>query len=334
MKQNEESWQSIKRALIILQQLQKGPASKKELMQAVRDVIPDAYNQTTESAQRRTFERDIDNLRKRLNVNIPSWDRKLRVYYLLDSGPFTRFDLTEDVLTSIAFLLDTFGPNSGAHEILQPLLTFLEKNLASEQLRRLERQNDPLRVNLSRLDEGTIAPVVWEKARYAVKQKRTIEFEYLSPRHEHPEPRKHQVEPHEIRFERGHYYLRGYCLEWHNPEGYTGGNRWFSYRLDHILSQNFELLSKRIQPRSQRLRSIHYKIAPRLWRGGLTHHFEEMKAGEPDATGWVEIEAKAEDLFQAHRVLLAYGELCQATAPPELVEMMKTAVAGMAGLYE
>lgn len=333
MTENPENWTSLKRALIILQQLQKGPQSQQELMRAVQNVIPDAYVQSSESARRRAFERDLENLRNRLGVNIPPWDRKLRAYYLIDSGPFARFDMSENVLTSIAFLLETFSPDDGAHEILQPLLDFLGKSLTSDHLRRLERQSDPLRVNLSRLDSGTISAVVWEKVRYAVKQQRVIRFDYLSPRHEHPEPRTHKAEAHELRFERGHYYLHGYCLEWRNPEGYTGGNRWFSYRLDHVLSQNFELLPNRIQPRSQRLRPIRYKIAPRLWRGGLTLHFEEMKAGEPDAAGWVEIEAKVEDLFQAHRVLLAYGELCQATAPPELVEMMKTAVSGMAQLY-
>ena len=329
MNENTESWTSVKRALLILQQLQKGTATKAELIQAVECVIPDAYNQKTEYGKQRAFERDLENLRKRLDVNIPPWDRKLRAYYLLDAGPFARFDLSENVLTSVAFLLETFGSDNGAHEILQPLLEFLEKSLTSDQLRRLERQSDPLRVNLNRLDSGVISPMVWEKVRYAVKQQRVIKFEYLSPRHEHPEPRTHRVEPHEIRFERGHYYLRGYCIHWQNPEGYTGGARWFSYRLDHILSQNFELLPNRIQPRSQRLHMIRYKIAPRLWRGGFTLHFEAMKAGKPDERGWVEIEAKVEDLFQTHRVLLAYGELCQAVEPPELVEMMKTAVFGM-----
>ena len=333
MASHKETWLSVKRALIILQQLQRGPASKKELMQAVRNIVPDAYTQPTESAQSRAFERDLDNLRKRLGANIPPWDRKLRAYYLLDSGSFARFDLSEEVLTSIAFLLETFGPDNGAYEILQPLLNFLEKGLTSEQLRRLERQSDPLRVNLSRLDAGTISPMVWEKVRFAVKQRRMVEFDYLSPRHEHPEPRRHQVEPFEIRFERGHYYLRGYCLRWQNPEGYEGGKRWFSYRLDHILSQNFILLNKQTKPRSQRLIPIRYKIAPRLWRGGFTQRFEEMQANEPYDTQWVEIQAKVEDLFQAHRVFFFFGELCQAVEPPELVEMMKTAVSGMFQLY-
>lgn len=333
MTNNEDSWLSIKRALIILQQLQKRPSSRQELVQAVQNAIPDAYRQPTESAQRRAFERDLNNLRNRLNVKIPPWDRNMRVYYLLDAGPFAQLDFTEDILTSIAFILETFGPDHGAHEIMQPLLRFLEKNLASDQLRRLDRQTDPLRMNLSRLDTGVISPAVWEKVRYAVKQRRMVEFNYLSPRHEYPEPRYHCVEPFEIRFERGHYYLRAYCVRWRNPEGYEGGNRWFSYRLDHILSQEFNLLPNRVQSRSQRLLPIRYKIAPRLWRGGVTQHFEEMVVGEPDSSGWVEIQAKVEDLFQAHRVLLAYGELCQAVAPDELVEMMKTAVFGISQLY-
>lgn len=333
MNNNEDSWLAIKRALIILNHLQKEPATKKELMQAVRNAVPDSYNQATSKAQGRNFERDLDNLRNRLNVTIPPWDPHSRLYYLLDSGPFAKFELSEDVLTGIAFLLETFSPDSGAHDILQPLLTYLEKTLTSEQLRRLERQNDPLRLDLSRLDTGTISPIVWEKVRYAVKQRRMVEFDYLSPRHEHADSRRHRVEPFEIRFERGHYYLQGFCVRWQNSKGLEGGKRWFSYRLDHILSPAFELLSNPVLPRSQRLLTVRYKIAPRLWRGGFTHHFNEMTAGEPDAEEWVEIQAKVENLFQAHRVLLAYGELCQAVYPPELVDMLKTAVSGMAQRY-
>jgi len=330
----ENSWLAARRCLAIVRRLQQGPADKKELLQVVQNTIPEAYTQSTEKAQDRSFERDLENLRKRLHAKI-EWDHRLRAYYLVDPGPFARFDLPENALTAIAFLLETFGPNSGAHEILQPLLNFLEKTLSSEQLRRLDRQDSPLRLNLSRLDSGTISPLVWEKVRYAVQQRRIIEFEYLSPQHKHPEPRRHRVEPDELQFERGHYYLKGFCLRWQNPQGYKGGGRPFSYRRDHILSKDFELLPDRVKvdQRRQRLMPIRYRVAPRLWRSGLTRHFEEMIASEPDSEGWVEIQAKTDDLFQAHRTLLAYGELCQVLDPPELVEKMVTAVVSMAKLY-
>ncbi len=45
--------------LIILQRLQKGPANRQELIQAVQAVIPDAYDAMNQEARDSSFERDI-----------------------------------------------------------------------------------------------------------------------------------------------------------------------------------------------------------------------------------------------------------------------------------
>lgn len=324
---------ALQRSLLILQQLLPGPKNKRELIDGVNIKLPDAYSQLDDKARDRVFERDLARLRQQMGVKI-LWDSQLRCYVLADAGAFTP-SLPENVLTSIAFLLETFDSSSGAYEIIAPLLQYLENTLSSDQLRQLERHASPLRLDLRRLDEGEIHPDVWEKVRFAIRQRRVIEFRYVSPRHEHREPRQHRVEPYALNFERGHYYLRGYCLRWRNPAGMTGGDRFFSYRLDYILSDKFDLLNKGFSAnqRRQRLIPLRYRVAPRLWRGGVSRHFEEIVVSEPDENGWVTVDAKTDDLFQAQRILLAYGALCMAVAPSELVQEMTEVIREMHDLY-
>lgn len=320
-----------KRSLLILQQLLRGPKNKRALINEVNLRLPDAYAQIDDKARDRVFERDLARLRQQMGIEI-RWDPGARCYALADAGAFTP-ELPENVLTSIAFLLETFDSSSGAYEIIAPLLQHLKNSLSSDQLRRLQRHASPLRLELRRLDESEIHPDVWEKVRFAIRQRRVIEFFYQSPRHEEQEPRQHRVEPYELNFERGHYYVRGYCLRWKNPAGMSGGGHTISYRLDYISA--IELLKKgfTVGQRRKRLIPIRYRLAPRLWRGGVSRHFEDMNTSEPDAAGWVTVDAKTDDLFQARRVLLAYGPLCQAIAPPELVQEITRAVQEMQGLY-
>jgi hypothetical protein len=91
--------------------------------------------------------------------------------------------------------------------------------------------------------------------------------------------------------------------------------------------------SKSIQPRSQRRISITYKVAPRLWRGGLSRRFDKMEIVEVDAADWAVISAETDDLFYARQVLLRYGALAVALEPPTLVNEMQAITQAMAAAY-
>ncbi len=319
----------------MLRHLQRGPADRKTLMQAVREAVSDAYGPGNDDARRKRFERDLWNLRHRLGAWV-EWDPVQRVYRLVDGGPWASLALPEEAMRGLAFLLETFGPESGAAEIVQPLLNALLAVLPADQRRRLEGQSAELRLDLRRLDEGEIAPLVWREVRRAVARRRVLRFRYLSPRHERPRPRTHTVEPYELRFHRGHYELRAYCRHWINPFGQERINAgWFRYRLDHILAEGLEVLPDVLPPgqRRRRQETVRYRLAPQLARGGVSRHFAEMTVSAPDAEGWVEVTGKTDDLFEARRILLAYGENCRVLAPPSLVREMEQAARGMADLY-
>lgn len=332
-----ETWRVVRQALALLQQLQRGPANRATLMNAVQHVVPDAYRQETESGRDSSFDRDLWNLRHRLEVDI-EWDAKDRAYHLRDLGPLFDLWLSSDELEALAFLIDTFDVAEGeAGEIARPLIEQIQSLLPDDQLRRLERQNATLRVDLGRLDEGEIAPAVWEQVRYAVKNRRVLRFQYMAPRHEKWEPRAHKVEPYEIKYHRGHFELRAYCLHWSNPDGWEKAHAgWFRYRLDRILPDDLQVLPDMLAPgqRSKRMIPIRYRISPRLARGGVSRHFEEMEIGQQEADGWVTVTGKTDNRFEAMRILLAYGEHCVALEPPELAEDMAAAARGMANLYD
>ena len=331
----ESKWRTVRRCLAMLHRLQRGPADRDALMRAVREMVPDAYGPANPDARRKRFERDLWNLRHKLAAEV-EWDPDQGVYRLVDNGPWGGLELSEEALRGLAFLFETFGPESGAAEVVRPLLEALLWALPGDQQRRVERQSAELRLDLRRLDEGEIDPVVWDKVRRAVTMRRMLRFRYLSPRHERPEPRIHTVEPYELRF-RGHYELRAYCRHWSNPLGQEKMHAgWFRYRLDHMLAEGLVILPDRLPPgqRYRRLETVRYRLAPQLARGGVSRHFDEMTVSAPDAEGWVEVTGKTDDLFEARRVLLAYGENCQVLAPPSLVRGMERAAQGLADLYE
>jgi predicted DNA-binding transcriptional regulator YafY len=328
-------WEAVRRSLVILRRLQQGSADWKILMRAVRETLPDAYSTGTSETQRKCFDRDLENLRNQLGATI-KWDPKVNIYRLIDIGPLGGLDLSDEALRGLALLLDTFGPENGASEIVHPLLSEVLSVLPLDRRRDLERTSSALRLDLRRLDSRKISPIVWEKVHRAATRRQVLRFQYLSPRHEQPIARTHTVEPYSFRFHRGHYELRAYCRHWANRQGrerYEAG--WFRYRLDRILAEGIEILPEKLPPgqRQRRMIRIRYRISPKLVAGGISRHFEEMDVGEPNAEGWVEVTGKTDDLFEAQRVFLGYGEHCVVLEPLDLVRKMKGVVQEMAKLY-
>jgi predicted DNA-binding transcriptional regulator YafY len=329
-------WEAVRRCLAILRRLQQGPSNRTTLMQAVREALPDAYRTGTSDVQRKCFERDLENLRYQLGATV-DWDPEASVYRLVDVGPLGCLDLSDKALRGLALLLDTFGPESGVSEIVRPLLNETLSALPLDRRRHLERTSSALYLDLRRLDTGEIVSIVWEKVHRAVTQRQILRFQYLSPQYEQSIARMHTVEPYLLRFHWGHYELRAYCRHWSNLQGqerYEVG--WLRYRLDRILAEGIEIFPEKLPPgqRRRRMIGIRYRISPKLVAGGVSRHFEEMTVGEPDAKGWMEVTGKTDDLFEAQRVFLAYGEHCVVLEPLDLRRKMKRVVQEMTKLYE
>lgn len=336
MSTTDSKWHVLQRCLAILQRLQQGSVDRVGLMQAVRELVIDPYGEGTADAQRKRFERDIENLRDQLLVKIdcPPPDYK---YCLVDPGPLAGIGLSSESLYGLAFLLNTFSSDNGANDIVQPLLDGILRILPTHQQRELAKFNSTLELSLQRLDTGNIAPLVWDKVRTAVQKHQLLRFKYIARRHEERLPRTHTVEPYVFRFFRGHYELKAYCRHWVNPYGQERSNvGWFRYRLDHFQADGIEILPDKLPvgQREQRLISIRYSLSPSLARGGISRYFEDMHIGKADSNGWVEVSGRTDDLFEAERIFLAYGEHCVVLSPSELVRKMKKSVEAMAKSYE
>lgn len=332
-------WELVRESLIIFRRLQEGPADRATLIQAVQAELPTSFQQPTAASRRRHFERVIAALRERLFVDVP-WDRSLRMYVLRDFGPYLQQTLTPDQLQSLSILLDNFSKSGPRFQrLVQPVLEQIRNRLTPEQRRILERQYPVFQLEaLNRPGGDHVEPAVFKLAEAAVTQHRLLRFDYFTPKHAQEDglPITHTVEPYEILFRDGHTYLQAFCREWQHPNGKTGSGSWHPYRLDYVLKEQLTILPTVFPTtmRSQRLLLVRYKVAPRIGRGNVAQHFEEMQFMGEDKAGWLEIIGKTTSLFDAYRTLLRLGNLCVVLEPAELVGYMRDAAAGMVELYE
>lgn len=330
----DRNWDALKRALLILRFLRQEPAGKTALIRLVQEVMPDAYREENEKAQSRTFERDLDNVRYRLEAMV-AWDAGLRQYVLQEAGPFVQAALPDEALSGLAFLMDSFTTSEEIQEVIRPLLHWVGQTIPHSQMRQLSHQKVPVQVNIRRISEHDIHPVVWEKVIYAIRQRRIVEFFYTSPHHERSEPRRHTVEPYEHYFRNGHFYLKAYCLRWVAPNGFEDGKFWANpYRLDYILPDDLVLLGTFVhREKRTRMIPIRYKLSPHIVRGGISRYFADMQVSQPDADGWVEVNASTDNEFEAYRTLLAYGDQCVVLAPPSLVDRLRQVAESLHNFY-
>ncbi len=255
--------------------------------------VAETYTKLETKAEERKFERDLDKLRNSLGVTVVYQGGR---YALRDAGKLLGVMLSADALRAIAFLLETTEDNPQTHTVLQPLLDTILRLTDANQLRQLERASAELRVDLRRLDVGEISADVWEKVRFARDKKRCVRFFYRSPAQPNNEGVLHTVEPHEILFERGHFYLSSYCLESRDADGVVDGEKWLRYRLDRIVADDVEVIAKSVKQRTKPRVRIKFKVAPQLWRGGVSRRFEKMEIVEVDEEGWAVISAETDSL--------------------------------------
>ncbi len=152
-----------------------------------------------------------------------------------------------------------------------------------------------------------------------------VEFFYTSSHHDRSEPRRHTIEPYEHYFRNGHFYLKAYCLRWVAPNGREDGKFWANpYRLDYILPNDFVLRGTFVhREKRARMIPIRYRLSSQIVRGGISRYFAEMQVSQPDADGWVEVNASTDNEFEAYRTLLAYGDQCVVLEPASLVDRLR-----------
>jgi len=322
---------------VILRRLMRGPTTRDELIGAViHSEGEDAYSQDA-GARLKAFENDRKNLRHRLGVQF-SYKPAEGVYQLNDSGPYGYIELSPQGLSALRILSETFAGAMGEVPNIQRLIEEITGRLSPEAQRILESGTQPIDVDIYQdVDPVAICPRVWETTRKAVTSRRKLTFNYLSPSHADRLPRYHEVAPYRLRYKRGHWYLYAYSLKWLNPHGKQNWEQQhLNYRLQYILDDDkLQILPQVVAqaPRSAPRFRLHYRLAPPVGRGHISRHFDDMEIEQDPEAGWAEIRATSDDLFEAARTLLAYGENCIVLGGPKLLALVRQKVEGMAGNY-
>jgi len=331
----DSEWLVIRRCLAMMHRLQRGPASREALLEAViAQEGPDAYGDAQGPALQRRFENDLARIRERLGVEV-HFDRTLQAYIIADLW-VPLLDLPDEDLATIAWLETTFGPDSPQHDEVHALLQRLRFYLSPKRKGVLERCRIALAVDLRQRDEDEIAADVWKALNKAVATRRRVTFEYRSPRQDDGVPRRHVVDPYDLTFDtaRGHYYLRGWCHSVDGPRGTYTMQRYFDYRVGRI--QHVEMLPTRLPPTrpTPPRYAVVYELAPQVARLGISHHPHiEILHVERHTDGSAVVHAQTESLFGAVQALLHYGAACRVIGGPEMLHRMRRAVQDMARLY-
>lgn len=298
------------RRLLILSLLHTRPYTKAELYRALiaeGAFAPDAYDQQTmSSAQDAQFRRDLIAIRA-IGCDIDNDHRTL--VYTWRNSPFS-LSLAPAHLSALSIVLDTFADSSIPHaNDIRALFAHLLDLLPDAQRKSISSRR-AFTINLRELnsysntDQHTATQI--EKA---IARGVRLQFTYCTPRD--GKLRQHEVEPLKLEYRGGHVYLYG----WHIRR-----NKELPYRLDNIIAgsaQAGNLLAQhqRIGPQPV---TIRYRLSAEIARNSVSQHFANQQV-ERHPDGAATITAQTDDLFEAKRILLSYGEHCTVEAPPDLV---------------
>lgn len=333
--QRESQWLILRRCLAIIRRAQRGPTDWRGLVQAVRKQEgSDAYGEAEGEALHRRLENDLQRIRNRLYVDL-YFDRRSGGYAIRDTWT-PLLDMPDEDVAVMAWLEQTFGPDSPQHDEVQDLLGRLRSYLPGERRAEMDQCRSALTVELQRRDEDEIRPTVWADLCKAQLERRRIEMRYLSPQYEDGRPRCHVVDPLSLFFDpaRGHYYLRAYCRRVEEGTGWEEVNRYILYRVGRILEVRVSPQKMpQAAPAAPRYR-VEYELTARVARLGITRQPGiEIKRVEQREDGSVLVRGQTEDVFWAVQSLLHYGPNCRVLGGPEMVGRMRETVLAMAEMY-
>lgn len=335
----EGHWFVARRCVAILNRLLQGPANKNELLTAVYAAEgEEAYGHRTGKPLNRRFEEDKKRLREYLGVDV-QYDKEVGGYVIVGwERPL--LNMPDADIQTLAFLADTFQPDSPHAPQVQHLIDTLINWLPSERQRIYQKAAGQLpEIDLRLRDGDEIAPDVWETVMEAHNAKQQLSFDYMSSSHADGIPRQHIVEPWYFYFsDRGHYRLRAYCLFNDGPNGPWHPNDYINYRVSRIVPGSARVLPTKLlpTPRTAKPYQAIYELAPEIARFGVSRRPELI--GEPAVTGmdegWVRVEGKTHDIFQLARNLLYYGANCRVLGGQELLHEMRGLVEELGELYQ
>ncbi len=335
MPKRASDWGAFLRTLLLLKHLQQAPATALELIEAVQKTLGKDCYPADPGARRDAFKHDRERLRDRFLADF-HFDPKNHLYILDDPGPFGALTLGEDSLRGLALLARDFGNGLGERVYLRDLLNELIGRLSSENRRLLESQPESPVIGMRQfVDKGNISTRVWETVQKATEKRRKLSFRYLSPRYKDNLPVYFEVSPIHLKYQDGHWYLRAWMLK-REPQEFPGGEpEYIRFRLTYIQEDEALKLWPTVFP--ERFRTpprylVEYELTPEIGRGEISHHFAETQITR-QADGRACVRGFTDDIWEAGRLLLAYGEGCIVWGGQELRREMERRVEGMARNY-
>ena len=332
MTRRGSDWEAFLRCLIMLRRLMLGPVTSEEWFQAVEKSLGGEVYPKSKSARTAAQKHDRERLRNRFQVEF-QYDPSEGKFHLNDAGPLGYLELSNEQIQGLTILAHQFK-NPSAPPGVSELIDYILNSLDPQIRKRVE--NNPLSILINQeqnIDHSQISNRVWKTISRAVQEKRKLSFNYLSPRYSDGKSIYHEVAPHHIRFQDGHWYLRAYNLL--HKELYGTANPFVRFRISYILDdEKLQVLPTVIDTHHKRLPRylVHYRLAPYIGRGEISHRFEEMKITRLE-DGSAEVRGITDDIWEAARILLSYGEGCIVLGGEELVREIRRRVEGMARNY-
>ncbi len=314
----------------------RGPATRDELLAAVRGAVgPDAYSESSDAATR-ALKNDRAVLKKKLGVEI-AYDRPEGVYWLADRGDAAWLDLTDDDLAAIGFIYKTFEASGPEAERVRDFLEHIGNLLSPERRAAVQRLRPAISIDLRELDERPISARVMQVVQQAAHEHRRLGFNYRASSQEDRLPRYHEVEPYDIVFRNGHWYLEGYDLFSRGAQhGEVSQQKHREFRLQGILDDDrLAVLPEHLPPgrRPQKRYVVRYRLTAPATVHGVSRHFADMRVEHlPDGSALVA--GTTHDPWAAARELLHYGESCVVLGGDEVLGQVRKMVAAMAKSYE
>nr|PID85231.1 MAG: hypothetical protein CSB13_09050 [Chloroflexota bacterium] len=332
---SDSPWAVARRCLAVINRLQQGAATKKELITAVyqSDIAP-----ASEKALTKRFEADKRRLQNNLYIPI-HYDKNVKGY-VFGERERPLLNLPDTHIETLAFLSDTFQENSPHAPDIHQLIDQLIDWLPPERQKLFKRLSGQLPTADLRLrDSEEIFPDVWDAVLEAWQAKQEITFDYRSSQHQDSRLRQHHVQPWDFYFtDRGHWHLRGYCLFNDGPNGPWHPNRYSNYRLSRIERGSVEILPRKlpgVRPNG-RSHAVILELAPVIARFGVS--MQKELDSKPTIlkldNDWVRVEGRTHDVFNLSRNLLYYGKNCRVLGGQEILREMRKLTAELSEIYQ
>jgi hypothetical protein len=167
----------------------------------------DAYPSALRARQF-AFKHDRGNLKKRLGVDYVFEDAT-QLYVLNDAGPYGRVSLSPPMLRALSVLSRQYnnavGDLAGVRDLVQQVIGWLPPEIRLQ----IESASEELTLDF----EQDVDPVSFQRAvGFQTRWISIANLSTISRRHADRKPVFHELVSYQIRFQDGHWYLRGYSL--------------------------------------------------------------------------------------------------------------------------